>query len=134
MSQVKTASAILLYLILSTPVFGHHSVQAVFDMKKPVTVTGSITKVEWINPHSYISLDVKGPQGKTQHWVFELAGPGSLRQAGMSREDRGGLKPGDTITIDGIAAKDGSSTGFLNKIHFPDGRIFVLATKDPYAR
>ncbi|HTI42832.1 MAG TPA: DUF6152 family protein [Vicinamibacterales bacterium] len=112
----------------------HHAVQAVFDVNKPITVSGSITKVEWINPHSYISLDAKDEKGTVQHWVFELAGPGALRQAGLSREDRGGLKPGDMVKIEGIAAKDGTTTGFLNKLYFPDGRVFVLANKDPYAR
>jgi len=112
----------------------HHAVQAVFDVNKTITVSGSITKVEWINPHSYISLDAKDEKGTVQHWVFELAGPGALRQAGLSREDRGGIKPGDLVKIEGIAAKDGTPTGFLNKLYFPDGRVFVLANKDPYAR
>jgi hypothetical protein len=112
----------------------HHAVQAVFDVNKPITVSGSITKVEWINPHSYISLDAKDEKGQVQHWTFELAGPGALRSAGLSREDRGGLKPGDQVKVEGIAAKDGTTTGFLNKLYFPDGRVFVLANKDPYAR
>jgi uncharacterized protein DUF6152 len=120
--------------LLASSALGHHAVQAVFDVNKPIMVSGSITKVEWINPHSYISLDAKDDKGNVQHWVFELAGPGALRQAGLSRADRGGLKPGDMVTIEGIAAKDGSTTGFLNKLHFPDGRVFVLANKDPYAR
>jgi hypothetical protein len=121
-------------LVAAVPASAHHSVQAVFDVNKPITVSGSITKVEWVNPHSYISLDAKDDKGVVQHWTFELAGPGALRQAGLSREDRGGLKPGDPVTIEGLAAKDGSTTGFLNKLHFPDGRVFVLANKDPYAR
>ena len=116
------------------PASAHHAVQAVFDVNKPITVSGSITQVEWINPHSYISLDAKDDKGNVQHWVFELAGPGALRQAGLSRENRGGLKPGDMVKIEGLAAKDGSPTGFLNKLYFPDGRVFVLANKDPYAR
>jgi len=120
--------------VISSVAFAHHAVQAVFDVNKPITVSGSITKVEWINPHSYISLDSKDDKGSVQHWVFELAGPGALRQAGLSREDRGGLKPGDAVKIEGLAAKDGSPTGFLNKLYFADGRVFVLANKDPYAR
>jgi hypothetical protein len=120
--------------LMASSASAHHAVQAVFDVNKPITVSGSITKVEWINPHSYISLDAKDDKGNVQHWVFELAGPGALRQAGLSREDRGGLKPGDQVKIEGIAAKDGTTTGFLNKLYFPDGRVFVLANKDPYAR
>ncbi len=128
------AVAFAVFVATAADTFAHHAVQAVFDVNKQITVSGSITKVEWINPHSYISLDSKDAQGKVQHWVFELAGPGALRQAGLSREDRGGLKPGDMVKIEGIAAKDGTPTGFLNKLYFPDGRVFVLANKDPYAR
>ena len=136
MSRLSTVCGLVLVAFTGAalPVSAHHSVQAVFDMNKPITVTGSITKVEWINPHSYISLDAKDDKDAVQHWTFELAGPGALRSAGLSREDRGGLKPGDMVTIDGIGAKDGTTTGFLNKLHFPDGRVFVLANKDPYAR
>lgn len=131
-SSIAAAATVL--MVASSPALAHHAVQAVFDVNKPITVSGSITKVEWINPHSYISLDAKDAKGAVQHWVFELAGPGALRQAGLSREDRGGLKPGDMVKIEGIAAKDGTTTGFLNKLYFPDGRVFVLANKDPYAR
>jgi len=130
--SIAVAATVL--MVASSSALAHHAVQAVFDVNKPITVSGSITKVEWINPHSYISLDAKDDKGAVQHWVFELAGPGALRQAGLSREDRGGLKPGDMVKIEGIAAKDGATTGFLNKLYFPDGRVFVLANKDPYAR
>ena len=129
-----TAGAVAGLLTAASAAWAHHAVQAVFDVNNPITVSGSITKVEWINPHSYISLDAKDAKGAVQHWVFELAGPGALRQAGLSREDRGGLKPGDMVKIEGIAAKDGTPTGFLNKLYFPDGRVFVLANKDPNAR
>ena len=132
--KITTPLMLAAVLAAAVPAWAHHSVQAVFDMNKPITVSGSITKVEWINPHSYISLDSKDEKGAVHHWTFELAGPGALRQAGLSREDRGGLKPGDMVMIEGLAAKDGSDTGFLNKLHFPDGRVFVLANKDPYAR
>jgi hypothetical protein len=104
--------------------FAHHSVQAEFDMNKRLTLKGSIVKVEWINPHSYITIDTTNASGKAERWSFEMAGPGALRKAGMSREDRGGLKPGDPVTITGLAAKDGSTTGFLQEITFPDGRVF----------
>lgn len=104
--------------------FAHHSVQAEFDMNKRLTLKGTIAKVEWINPHSYITIDTTNASGKAERWSFEMAGPGALRKAGLSREDRGGLKPGDPVTITGLAAKDGSTTGFLQEITFPDGRVF----------
>jgi len=85
----------------------------------------------WSLFHPYISLDAKDDKGNVQHWVFELAGPNALVQAGLSRENRGGLKPGDMVKIEGLAAKDGSTTGFLNKLYFADGRVFVPASKNP---
>jgi hypothetical protein len=127
-----SAAAITAWLVVTTiPASAHHGVQAVFDVNKPITVSGSITQIEWINPHSYISLDAKDDKGKVQHWVFELAGPNALLQAGLTRENRGGLKPGDRVKIEGLAAKDGSTTGFLNKLYFADGRVFVPASKNP---
>jgi hypothetical protein len=117
-------------LIETGPAFAHHSVQAQFDIHKTFTVTGTIAKVEWINPHSYITINVTGADGKAQKWAFELAGPGALRRSGMSREDRGGLKPGDEVTASGLAAKDGSTTGFLQELKLADGRVFKFAA-DP---
>jgi hypothetical protein len=108
--------------------FAHHSVQAEFDVSKRFTVSGNIAKVEWINPHSYITIDTKDASGKSERWAFEMAGPGALRKAGLSREDRGGLKLGDLVTITALAAKDGSTTGFLQEIKFPDGRVFKFGT------
>ena len=135
MSRFKMSSALVggvLFaagLVSAGAAFAHHSVQAEFDVNKKVTLTGNVTKVEWINPHSYITIEVKdAASGKDEHWAFEMAGPGALRKAGLSREDRGGLKPGDPVTITALAAKDGSTNGFLQQIKFPDGRVFSFAT------
>jgi Family of unknown function (DUF6152) len=117
-------------LLLAGTAFAHHSVQAQFDIHKTFTVTGTVAKVEWINPHSYLTINVKDADGKVEKWAFELGGPGALRRAGMSREDRGGLKPGDEVTASGLAAKDGSTTGFLQELKLADGRVFKFAT-DP---
>jgi hypothetical protein len=126
------ASAALFILVLAAagPAYAHHSVQAQFDIHKTFTVSGTVAKVEWINPHSYLTVNVTGPDGKVQKWAFELGGPGALRRAGMSREDRGGLKPGDEVTASGLAAKDGSTTGFLQELKLADGRVFHFAA-DP---
>jgi len=132
MTRLKISSALsggvlwLLAVVWAGTAFGHHSVQAEFDVDKKITKTGSVVSVEWINPHSYITIDVKNANSKTERWAFEMAGPGALRSAGLSREDRGGLKPGDTVTITGIAAKDGSTTGFVHELKFPDGRVFKI--------
>jgi hypothetical protein len=131
--KFTSALALIVFAIVAIPASAHHAVQAVFDQDKKITVKGEITRVEFINPHSYISLNGKTPTGKVQSWTFELAGPGSLKRAGMSRADRGGLKPGDPVTILGFPAKDGTAFGFVQEIHFPDGRVFVLDNRDPYA-
>ena len=112
----------------------HHSVQAEFDLNKPITITGVVTKVEWINPHSYLYLDVKDDNGNVKHWAFEMAGPGALRRAGLSRADRGGLKAGDTVTINAVAAKDGTDAGLIKDVTLPDGRKFTIWTSDPNAK
>jgi hypothetical protein len=115
-------------LVLAGPASAHHSVQAQFDVHKTFTITGTVSKVEWINPHSYLTLNVKDSDGKVQWWAFEVAAPGVLRRAGMSREDRGGLKPGDEITVTGLASKDGSNTGWLQELKLSDGRVIKLVT------
>ena len=88
------AGLAFLGLLAAATGWAHHSVQAQFDLDKPLNVTGVVTKVEWINPHSYLYLDAKDDSGKVTHWAFEMAGPGALRKAGLSRSDRGGLKAG----------------------------------------
>ena len=118
----------ILGLVLAVPASAHHSVQAQFDVHKTFTITGTVSKIEWINPHSYLTLNVKDADGKVQKWAFELAAPGVLRKAGMSREDRGGLKPGDEITVTGLASKDGSNTGWLQELKLADGRVIKLVT------
>ena len=120
----------LLGLTLAGVASAHHSVQSQFDIHKTVTVSGVVSKLEWINPHSYLTLNVKDADGKAQKWAFELGGAGALRRAGMSRADRGGLKPGDEVTASGLAAKDGSTTGFLQELKIADGRVFKFAA-DP---
>ncbi len=118
----------ILGLLLAGPASAHHAIQAQFDIHKTITVTGSVAKVEWINPHSYITVDVKDADGKVQRWAFEMGGAGALRKSGMSRADKGGLKPRDQITISGLAGKDGSNIGFVQELKFPDGRVFKFGT------
>ena len=129
-NAVISGVLLMLGLLSAGSAFAHHSVQAQFDIHKTFTVSGTVAKVEWINPHSYLTINVTGPDGKVQKWAFELGGPGALRRAGMSREDRGGLKPGDEVTASGLAAKDGSTTGFLQELKLADGRVFKFAA-DP---
>jgi Family of unknown function (DUF6152) len=121
----------LLGLALALPALAHHSVQAVFDIHKTVTVTGTVAKVEWINPHSYLTVNVKGADGQMQKWAFELGGQAALRRAGMSRADRGGLKAGDEVTVSALPARDGSTNGALRELKLADGRDFKFGGEDP---
>ena len=113
-------------LVLAGPLSAHHSVQAQFDIHKTFSINGTVSKIEWINPHSYLTVNVTDADGKVQKWYFELAAPGVLRRDGLSREDRGGLKPGDEITATGLASKDGSNTGWLQELKLADGRVIKL--------
>jgi len=117
-------------MALVGPLFAHHSIQSQFDIHKTINISGTVAKMEWINPHSYLTVNVKDADGKVQKWAFELGGPEALRRAGLSRADRGGMKPGDQVTVTALAAKDGSNSGFLQVIKMGDGRVFKLAT-DP---
>ncbi|HLK46777.1 MAG TPA: DUF6152 family protein [Bryobacteraceae bacterium] len=132
--RLSLVLAIFGSLWAGVPASAHHSVQAQFDLQKPFTLTGVVTKVEWINPHSYLYLDVKDQSGNVKHWAFEMAGPGALRRAGLSRSDRGGMKPGDTITVNGVLAKDGTDSGLIKELKFADGRVFTIWAGDPNAR
>ena len=117
-------------LVLAGPLSAHHSIQAQFDITKHVTVSGSIAKVEFINPHSYLTINVKDADGKIIKWAFEMAAAAQLRARGMSRADRGGLKPGDEVTVVALAARDGSNSGLLQELKMADGREFKF-TPDP---
>jgi Family of unknown function (DUF6152) len=117
-------------LVLAGPLSAHHSIQAQFDITKHVTVSGSIAKVEFINPHSYLTINVKDADGKIIKWAFEMAAAAQLRARGMSRADRGGLKAGDEVTVVALAARDGSNSGLLQELKMADGREFKF-TPDP---
>ena len=122
------ASALFFALALAGPVSAHHSVQSQFDIHKTVSISGVVSKMEWINPHSYLTVNVKDADGKAQKWAFELGGSGALRRAGLSRADRGGIKAGDQVTVTALAARDGSNSGFLQELKMSDGRVFKFST------
>ena len=105
----------------------HHSIQAQFDINKTFSISGTVAKVEYINPHSYLTLNVKDADGKVQKWAFEMAAAAQLRRSGSSRADRGGLKPGDEVTVTALAARDGSNTGLLRELKAADGRVLITS-------
>ena len=123
-------TALLCGLALAGPVSAHHSIQSQFDIHKTVSVSGTVAKIEFINPHSYLTVNVKAADGKVQKWAFEMGGVGSLRKAGLSRGDRGGLKPGDEVTVTALPARDDSNSGLLQELKIADGRVFEFSA-DP---
>ena len=111
----------------------HHAVQSEFDFDKPIELSGTLEKMEWINPHSQMHLAVKDQSGRTVVWQLETVGPGGLKKAGLSRTSRGGLTAGDTLKIKGYAARDGSPTAFLKELTLQDGRVVTIWFGDPNA-
>jgi Family of unknown function (DUF6152) len=106
-------------LLLSAPLFAHHSFEAEYDISKPIKVSGTVTKVEWMNPHARFYVDVKDENGKVTNWNFELGSPNVLKRQGWQRDS---LKAGDTVTVEGYLAKDGSMLANARRVTLPDGR------------
>src|SRR5450755_3685057 len=102
-------------LLVEMPALAHHSFAAEYDSNNLITLTGVITKVEWTNPHMYIHMDVKGPDGRVVRWSLEGYPPNTLKRTGFTR---GILKEGETVTMTAYKAKDGTNTGAGREITF----------------
>ena len=108
-------------LLAAIPAYAHHSFAAEFDGSRSLRLTGTITRIEWSNPHSYFFIDVKDDKGNVANWGCEGAGPGALTRRGWKRGD---VKLGDTLIVDGYPAKDGSHLIDARRVTLPDGRSF----------
>jgi uncharacterized protein DUF6152 len=112
-------------LVVGARVNAHHSFAAEFDASKAIRLTGTLTKIEWTNPHTFFYLDVKDDSGSIVKWSCESGAPGALSRRGFKRGD---LKIGDTIIVDGYRAKDGSKLVDARRVTLPDGRILSGAS------
>jgi Family of unknown function (DUF6152) len=128
MTESLSAIAALAALAL-TPLWGHHSAAAEYDASKLLVLTGTVTKVEWTNPHVFFNLDVKNSSGKVVNWRLEMASPnGLLRQRWLPYT----VKRGDLVTVEAYAAKDYDAAAKTHRVKVPDGRwLFADSTGPP---
>jgi hypothetical protein len=106
-------------MMAAVPMLAHHSFSAEYDRAKSIKLTGTVTKVEWMNPHARFYLDVKDDDGKVINWEFELGSPNGLMRQGWTRNS---LKIGDVVTVNGSRAKDGSNLVNASNVAFEDGK------------
>ena len=127
-SRIVSISGALLGTLLACTAEAHHSFAAQYDADKPVTLKGTVTKVEWTNPHARFYIDVKEADGKVVNWNLELASPNYLKRAGWSSAS---LKEGDEVTVEGSLARSGANMANARTVTFPDGkRVFARSAQD----
>ena len=102
------------------PVSAHHGFSVEFDKDSPLTLTGTVTKMEFMNPHIYFYMDVKDKDGKLVNWAFEGGPPNVIYRQGWRKDT---LKPGDVVTVNGFRAKDGTHLAACSTVKLPDGRV-----------
>jgi len=112
-------TGLLAAALIAAPIFAHHSFSAEYDDKKPVTLKGTVTKVEWMNPHARFYIDVKDDAGAVVNWNLELASPNVLMRNGWTRKS---LQVGDQVTVSGSRAKDNAYLANARQVTFADGR------------
>ena len=112
-------------LLAARPVMAHHAFAAEFDAGRPVQVTGTVVKVEWINPHAWFHIDVKGPDGKVVRWMVEAGTPNTLYRRGFTKD---ALAMGTVIKVDGYGSKDGSNRMNGRDMTLPDGKTLFMGS------
>jgi Family of unknown function (DUF6152) len=127
---MKGAALALLLILAARPVSAHHAFAAEFDAKKPVKLRGTVTKMEWINPHAWIHIDVKKSDGSVEEWMIEAGTPNTLLRRGFTKDS---LKAGTEVFVDGYQSKDGSLRANGRDITLPNGQTLFLGSSAPDA-
>jgi hypothetical protein len=124
-TALLAAGAAILCAVI--PALAHHSFAAEYDKDKPLKFTGTVTKFDLTNPHSWIYIDVMQPDGTAVNWAFETASPSNLFRRGFRKDT---IKPGTVVVIEGFGAKDGTHTGNGQRLTMPDGTKYTLGTEE----
>jgi hypothetical protein len=123
--RVSVATATLSLALLAPAAVAHHSFSAEFDETKPITLKGVLTKMDWVNPHGWIYIDVTGPDGKVVNWGIEAGAPNALLRRGLRKTD---FPAGIEVTVTGFLAKNGTPTANGRTVTLPDGREFFAGS------
>jgi len=130
MRNTSVAALVSLLILAVTPASAHHAFAAEFDAKRPIKLQGTVTKMEWINPHAWIHIDVKKTDGTVEEWMIEAGTPNTLLRRGLTRDS---LKKGTEIVVDGYQSKDGSLRANGRDVTLPDGKVLFLGSSAPDA-
>ena len=125
--KILALSILTLLGLAAVPVSAHHAFAAEFDASKPVTLKGVVTKIEWMNPHTWFYIDAKTESGAVEHWQCETGAPIELVRRGWKKSD---LKVGDDVTVQGFRAKDGTNTANARLVTLPDGKKVFSGSAD----
>jgi hypothetical protein len=127
---IVVVASCLCVLVAASPALAHHAFAAEFDSTKPVKLRGTVTKMDWINPHSWIHVDVKNTDGTVTNWMIECGSPNTLFRRGLTKDS---LPTGTEVIVDGYLAKDGGNRANGRDVTFPDGKKLFLGSSNPDA-